>query len=583
MIKSKDTLKNIVPYSTDKYYDDFLLKLDSNENQYGASPAVINAIRNFPDKKVKLYPAYGALIDKLASFSDTPFENFILTNGCDEAINLILSAFLSKGDELLTFSPTFSMPKLYAGVIGAKFKEIPFDFPFEFDYKKYTDNISARTKILYLTTPNNPTGSVISPDDILNLAKNYQDKLILIDLTYANYSDIDINLYFDLAKKYKNVSIAKSFSKDYALAGLRLGYVFADSALIYELKKIASPYSVNAMALEAGLAALDDLKYFSGVRKKIIKSKEKLYSGLKNSGFTVFNTQANFILCNFGKCSEFILNKLKREKIKIKHFEEDGPLKGFCRITAPRLEDAGVFLKAVSPRPLFVFDLDGVVFDVRNSYRLAIKKTFEHFTNEVCTDFEIQNAKNSGGLSNDWDLTHYLIKEHGYSAKYDELVNIFQSFFFKPDNSDEKGFIDNEEIILDKAFFDELLKYADCAVFTGRPRKEAFYSLEKYGIKSCFSYFVCSEDVGSEGKPSPFGLNLIKNSCNFSDIIYFGDTVDDIKAGVGASVKVFGVIPPGASIIDETKNELIKSGASGVIESSARILNLIKEGELCQL
>ena len=131
MIKPKKTLANIEPYSIDEFYTKFDLKLDSNENPYGPSDAVICAIRNFEVDKIKFYPAYGELINKLAAQIGAKKENFILTNGCDEAINAVLNTYLDVGDEILSFSPTFSMPILYTNVIGAKFKEIPYKIKYQ--------------------------------------------------------------------------------------------------------------------------------------------------------------------------------------------------------------------------------------------------------------------------------------------------------------------------------------------------------------------------------------------------------------------------------------------------------------------
>ncbi len=144
---------------------------------------------------------------------------------------------------------------------------------------------------------------------------------------------------------------------------------------------------------------------------------------------------------------------------------------------------------------MLVFDLDGVVFDVSNSYRYAIQKTFEYFAGCECTAADMQEAKNLGGLSNDWDLTKYLLDKKGIEADYSKLVEIFQDIFYNPEKEGSKGAIDNEKIVLDKEFFKTLAKDYDLAVFTGRPKKEAFYSLEKFGIKEYFDYFVCLEDV----------------------------------------------------------------------------------------
>ncbi len=457
---------------------------------------------------------------------------------------------------------------------------IPYGKNQEFDYELYTSEISDKTKIIYLTSPNNPTGGVISPEVIKKLLSNYKDKLVVLDCTYINFSSIKKEEYYNLVREFDNLAVLKSFSKDYALAGLRLGYIYSNELNIREIKKVISPYSVNAAAVQAGIAALSDIPYYKEISEKISRAKEKLVSGLNSLGFGAFNTEANFILADFGDYSDFVYNKMNLHGVALKRFKKDSPMNGLFRIAAPREEDTEKLLNLLSPRPLFVFDLDGVVFDVRNSYRLAIKKTFEHFTDKICTDSDIQAVKNLHGMSNDWDVTAHLIKNAGVDVNYQDVVNVFQNMFFNPENKGSKGLIDNEELVFKNEFFEKLTKTADCAVFTARPQQEAFYSLEKYGIKKYFSYFICCEDVGKNCKPSPFGLNKIKSSCLYNEIYYFGDTIDDIKAGMGANIKVFGIIPPHAVSVDETKIKLKEAGASGVFENPDLILTELLNGDV---
>ena len=163
------------------------------------------------------------------------------------------------------------------------------------------------------------------------------------------------------------------------------------------------------------------------------------------------------------------------------------------RIGIPPLDGAKKIVDVLKTRDLLVFDLDGVVFDVSNSYRYAIQKTYEYFAGCPCSGAEMQEAKNRGGLSNDWDLTKYLLDKNGVEADYSKLVEIFQGIFYDPEKEGKKGAIDNEEIVLTEEFFCALSKEYDLAVFTGRPREEAFYSLKKYGLDKYFQYFVCLE------------------------------------------------------------------------------------------
>lgn len=582
MFNSKDTLKNIEPYSIDEFYPECTLKLDSNENVFGPSKKVIDGFKNLDLKRFNLYPCYGELLEILSKKLNFSKENFVLTNGCDEAINIVLSTFLTENDSVLAFAPSFSMPKLYSKIIGAEYKNIDYVSRWKFSIDALFDNIKENTKIIYLASPNNPTGDIIEPETIKSVLQKCPDKLILLDLTYVNYSKYSEGEYYGLIKEFKNLICVKSFSKDYGLAGLRLGFIAADSKFTGEFKKVISPYSVNSLAVYAGILSLLDDEHFKYVKDEVQKSKEYLFNELSGLGFKPYRSEANFILVDFGTKCDFAYSKLLKNGIIVRKFSSD-ELKSFLRIGIPPLSDAKKIIEALKPRNLLVFDLDGVVFDVSNSYRYAIQKTFEHFAGRECTSDEMQEAKNLGGLSNDWDLTDYLLKKNGFNVEYDDIVNIFQSIFYDPERSGKKGAIDNEELVLGPEFFLELSKKYDLAVFTGRPKLEAFYSLEKFNVKEYFNYFVCLEDVPcGRSKPCPDGLFKIKEACYYNDIVFFGDTVDDAKAGKDASVRTFGIIPPKAACTAETVESIKKFGAFDVIPCAQNILKYNLFDEICK-
>lgn len=586
MFEAKDTLKDIEPYNVDEFYPKCKLKLDSNENTFGPSPKLVEAFKNLDLKRFNLYPCYGELINLLVSKFKFDKENFLLTNGCDEAINTVLSSYLTKEDSVLAFAPSFSMPKLYSKVIGAEYYNIEYVSKWEFSISALLEGVKAHTKIIYLATPNNPTGDIIEPFVIEDILKKCSDKIILLDLTYVNYSKFNEADYYDLVNRYKNLICVKSFSKDYALAGLRLGFILANKDFISNFKKVISPYSVNSMAVFAGIQTLSDTKHFDFVKEEVKKSREFLYNEFlqlgQTYGFVPYKSEANFILVDFKEKAEFVYNKLLRNGIIVRKFSSPD-MKGYLRISVPSLEDSKKIIEILASRDLLVFDLDGVVFDVSNSYRFAIQKTFEYFAGYPCESCEMQEAKNLGGLSNDWDLTKYLLDKKGFKVEYSKLVEVFQDIFYDPKKEGIKGSIDNEKLVLDKEFFEELSKNYDLAVFTGRPKAEAFYSLNKFGLIKYFSYFVCLEDVEmGRSKPFPDGLNKIKDSCYYNNICFFGDTVDDIKSGCDANVDVYGIIPPNAASIDKTIESLKNFGAKDVIENASKILDLFRKDIICK-
>ena len=205
MFIPKSTLENIGPYSVDEFYPKCVLKLDSNENVFGPSKNVVEAFKKLDLRRFNLYPCYGELIETLASKFGFNKDNFLLTNGCDEAINIVLSAYLNKNDSVLAFTPSFSMPKLYSKIIGAKYLNIKYAAKWKFTIDVLLENLKPDVKIIYLATPNNPTGDIIEPSVVEEVLQKCPDRMILLDLTYLNNSSYSENEYYNLLKRYKNM------------------------------------------------------------------------------------------------------------------------------------------------------------------------------------------------------------------------------------------------------------------------------------------------------------------------------------------------------------------------------------------
>ena len=567
MIKPKKAVGNISPYTTAKYAQVCSLKLDSNENPYGASKEVLLALKELSNYQVSRYPHYGELIDKLAQKFKLSDSEVMPTNGADEALSVIINTYLDINDELLCFMPTFSMPKLYATSCLGKFRSVNYYTKWVFDADKLLENVNLNTKIIYITSPNNPTGECAKIDDIEKILLKYPTIAVILDITYINFAS-NAPDYCSLVKKYDNIFIVKSFSKDYGLAGLRLGVILSQKNNIEQCRKIISPYSVNIAAICAGIASLDDFEYENHIKEQIAISRNALISGFTELGFRPYKSEANFILCDFSKYCDFVYWKLNSSGIKVRRFENSETLINCLRITTPKVQDIGMFFNVLRKKDMLVFDLDGVVFDVTNSYRSAIKETFKYFANQDISDNKIQQAKELGGLNCDWDLTRYLLQSYGIDVELDDIIKVFQGLFFNPEKEGKKGLIDNEELIIKPEIFEKLSERYDFCAFTGRPKDEAIYSLEKYGILKYFCKLITQDDIEKEKrKPHPEGLSRIKRETFYNNIYYFGDTLDDIYAGIASSTEVYGVAKVG------TKNAelLAKAGAKEIINDMSKI------------
>lgn len=216
---------------------------------------------------------------------------------------------------------------------------------------------------------------------------------------------------------------------------------------------------------------------------------------------------------------------------------------------------------------LLIFDIDGVLVDVSNSYRQAIKQTAEFFTKKEVTLQEIQGYKNKGGFNNDWDLTEAIIRDRGLNASREKIIEKFQELYLGK-------LIKNEKWLLDKRILQKLYEKYKLAILTGRPREEAIHVLKNNNALNYFGEIIAMEDVTRQ-KPDPEGLLKILRKYNANHAFYFGDTIDDMKAAVNANIIAVGVLPP-SDKSEELKNLLLENRAKVVIYDINQIIGVIK-------
>ncbi len=566
-IKPKKSLENIELYRAERYTQPWSMKLDSNENYLGPSPRVIERLTKLNARDISLYPAYGVLYEKIAEVNCVEIENIAVTNGADEAIESLINTYLSAEDTLITVKPTFAMPKIYTGIVGAKYLEIPYEKKWEFPQRSFYSSINESVKIILITSPNNPTGDIVPLEFVEKLLQSFPDKLLILDEVYATYSDC---AHTSLVKKYDNLAIVRSLSKDYGLAGLRVGYILSNNENIKNISKVLSPYTVNNIAAIAAIEALSDTKYIDFVRTEIRKSREYLNEEFLNLGATVYESHANFILADFRENTDRIYNTLQDNNIIVKRFSDK--LETCLRITVPSYVAAQKVMEILHPQNTIVFDMDGVMVDVSNSYKTAIQKTYQKFTTNFVDSSEIQAVKNLGGFNNDWDLTYYLIKEAGVEIEYDDVVEEFQSIYW----NNGCGVINDEDLLIHQETLKKLSENYSLAVFTGRPKAEAEYTLNRFNIKSFFSKIITMDDLPKDKqKPDTCGLSILKDALRPVELYYLGDTVDDMKCASDFGAIAVGVLPPNDKS-DGLKDLLYLSKANYVINDVNEIIDILE-------
>ena len=320
------------------------IRLDLNENYGVLDKKFLNKIKKINQFTISSYPEYEELYEKLSKYTKQPEKNICLYSGSDQAIVAISNLLLKKGDNVVVPTPTFFVYNHFIKILELKPKEIHYKLEndkFVFPFKETLSSLKRNTKALFLCNPNNPLGINI-PEDQLKKLLEKASKLsipVIIDEAYYEYYGKSASGYI---KKYKNIIILRTFSKGFGLAGLRLGYVLADEKIINELKKIKLPWNVSHFTVKAGVLALDNLDYFKNKISEYKNIKIKFRKALEKVADKVYDSQTNFLLCNFSNAKR-VHAKLKKHGILtnlIKGYPASGKLlRNAIRITVPSKKD----------------------------------------------------------------------------------------------------------------------------------------------------------------------------------------------------------------------------------------------------
>jgi len=295
-----------------------VIKLNTNENPYPASPKVLEAIRSVPAERLRRYPEpLGDAFRRAASeILGLRPGNIICTNGGDELLTICFRAFCDENRPVAYPVPTYSLYPVLAGLQNCRSFEV--DFGADFCLCGGLSDTNAALTIV--CNPNAPTGSFILPEQLGSLAKKLEGKSIfLIDEAYVDFSEANC---VELAGDFDNVIILRSLSKGYSLAGLRFGYGIACEELISGLMKLKDSYNVDAVSVLAATAAIKDQDYFRKNVEKIKNERTRLTGELRKLGFTVTDSQANFLLaqCDNFSASE-IYKDLAQRSIYVRYFD----------------------------------------------------------------------------------------------------------------------------------------------------------------------------------------------------------------------------------------------------------------------
>ena len=320
-----------------------IIKLDANENPYGCSPRVSQALAAYP--YLNIYPDDGQtkLRKLLEGYSGVDANHIVAGSGSNQLLDLVARLFIGQGDEVINCVPTFGIYRFSTELCGGSIVEVPRDENFTVNAGAVRAAISEKTKIVFLANPNNPTGTIMPREDILEILDTGLP--VLVDEAYYEFSRQTVA---PLVSRYENLMVLRTFSKWAGLAGLRVVYGLFPHKIADYLLRNKIPYNLNVAALVAVQESLKDIDYLTGTVKAIIAERERLFGELeKIEWLKTFPSQANFILCSVlkGEAKE-LRQKLQEKGILVRYFEEP-VLQNYIRISVGKPEHTDALIKVL--------------------------------------------------------------------------------------------------------------------------------------------------------------------------------------------------------------------------------------------
>jgi len=306
------------------------LRLDFNENTVACSPKVKEVLARISAGDLTRYPERTPVERIVAEHLGLAPEQLALTNGVDEAIHVLFETFLEAGDELLLPVPTYTMYEVYASATDARVVAVQAASDLQFPFDRLIASITQRTKIIAIANPNSPSGSIATRAQIIEIAQRAPGAVALVDEAYFHFHGETV---IDLVGKMPNLVVARTFSKAYGLAGLRLGALIGPVEMMHWIRRVVSPYSVNSLALACLPPALDDQAYLDWYVGEVLDAKAEFETALDAAGVRRWPSRANFVLVDIGPRHGEFVQLMSAGGVLVRDRSSDPGCDGCVRIT----------------------------------------------------------------------------------------------------------------------------------------------------------------------------------------------------------------------------------------------------------
>jgi len=306
------------------------LRLDFNENTLACSERVREVLGRISSGDLTRYPEREPVESIVAARLGLAAQQVALTNGVDEAIHVLFETFLDAGSELLLPLPTYTMYEIYASATDARIVPVQAADDLQFPFERLTAAITPGTRIIAIANPNSPSGSVAAREQIIELARLAPHAVVLVDEAYFHFHKESV---IDLVGEIPNLMVARTFSKAYGLAGLRLGALAGPVELLRWVRRVLSPYSVNSLALACLPAALDDIGYLDWYVGEVISARSEFEAALDVASIRRWPSRANFVLVKIGPLHSEFTQRMRAAGVLVRDRSTDPGCEGCVRIT----------------------------------------------------------------------------------------------------------------------------------------------------------------------------------------------------------------------------------------------------------
>lgn len=453
--------------------------MDANENPYGRE-------NRYPDPYAK--EVRKALVKNLQKESRLlNVKNIFTGNGSDEVIDLLIRLFCGRQDEIMILEPTYGVYSVAATINGVKAKQVLLTEDFQIDLKKVFSAVSKRTKMIFLCSPNNPTGNLLRKNDVIEICKKFCG-IVVVDEAYVEFADG--KSLTSLIRKYPNLLILRTLSKAWGGAAIRLGYCVANPEIVDFLDRIKAPYNLSRLSQTAALKILS--KPISSMIKKITTERDRVSKKLKSFGLKVYPSEANFLLFEVGN-AKAVQKDLEKSGLIIRYRGDMPNLQNCLRVSIGTKKENDLFLKKLEQilEKVAFLDRDGaLLFEPQETFQIdsidkykVLPGVFEGLKRLQKKGFKLVMVSNQNGIgTKDFPEENFWIPQNAFTRDLEKRGIFFDKIFICPHLPSDKCACRKPKIGIVKDYLQETpINFAKSFMFGDRPTDMEF--AKNIGVK----------------------------------------------------------------------------------------------------